>query len=178
LQIEVPSMEWGAKQNQKGVTKEQVSAPQADLSGKWIIVTGGNSGIGREAALQFAAWGASVLIACRDNSPPHEPRPDKVVEELQETAKKNGHVTSEFDWWHVDYADLKSVEAFASRWLETGRPLDVLANNVRITKIGTLSSGADKYRLELDRLPELRRSRRPRTDLRCTTKSTSCPIPF
>ena len=36
-----------------------------DLSGKTIAVTGGNSGIGYEAALQFAHKGAKVVLACR-----------------------------------------------------------------------------------------------------------------
>ncbi len=37
-----------------------------DLSGKTIIVTGGNSGIGYEAALEFARKRAEVMLACRN----------------------------------------------------------------------------------------------------------------
>jgi len=35
-----------------------------DLSEKTIVVTGGNSGLGYEAALQFARVGARVVLAC------------------------------------------------------------------------------------------------------------------
>ena len=37
-----------------------------DLSGKVIVVTGGNSGIGYEAALEFARKRAHVILGCRD----------------------------------------------------------------------------------------------------------------
>jgi NAD(P)-dependent dehydrogenase (short-subunit alcohol dehydrogenase family) len=130
LQFQEPSQQWINQQSRNGVTGERVEAPEADLTGKWIIVTGGNSGIGREAALQLAAFGANVFIAAREDSPAHEPHPSQVVEELQERAKQNGHPNSEMGWYHVDYADLESVEAFAKQWLDTGRPLDALANNV------------------------------------------------
>jgi len=36
-----------------------------DLSGKTILVTGGNSGLGFEAVKAFAGKGAHVILACR-----------------------------------------------------------------------------------------------------------------
>src|ERR1700712_5481131 len=131
LSIEEPTKEWSSEQSRKGLTRETLSVPDVDLTGKWIIVTGANSGIGREATLQFAKWGASIVLACR-NPPAHEPRPEKVGEECKEAAKSNGHLDSAFESWVVDYVDLKTVDAFADRWLATGRPLDILCNNVGI----------------------------------------------
>lgn len=37
-----------------------------DLTGKVIIITGGNSGLGYESAKQLVQHGAEVVIACRD----------------------------------------------------------------------------------------------------------------
>ncbi len=36
-----------------------------DLTGKVIMVTGANSGMGLESAREFAGKGAQVLLACR-----------------------------------------------------------------------------------------------------------------
>lgn len=37
-----------------------------DLRGKIFFVTGGNTGIGAEAAIQLGMMGATIVIACRD----------------------------------------------------------------------------------------------------------------
>ena len=65
LSFPPPTAEWLRAQSSKGLITKVPPMPDVDLSGKWIIVTGGNSGIGREATLQFAKWGANIIIACR-----------------------------------------------------------------------------------------------------------------
>ena len=105
--------------------------PGADLRSKWVIVTGGNSGIGREAALQFAKWGANIILGCRQ-PPLHEKHPDVVVEECKAAALAAGHEHTVIEWWECDMGSLESVEAFAKRWLAAERSLDILANNAGI----------------------------------------------
>jgi NAD(P)-dependent dehydrogenase (short-subunit alcohol dehydrogenase family) len=45
----------------------------------------------------------------------------------------------------VDYSKLKSVEGLATRWLDTGRPLDILCNNAGI---GTSPGGSAVFKTE------------------------------
>jgi NAD(P)-dependent dehydrogenase (short-subunit alcohol dehydrogenase family) len=47
------------------LTKTWTANDMPDLSGKVILVAGGNSGIGFEAAVEFVRRGSSVVLACR-----------------------------------------------------------------------------------------------------------------
>jgi len=144
LSIPQPPMTWIVAQNHKGINSKRLILPDVDLSGKWVLVSGSNNGIGRHAAIQFAAWGANVILAARD-PPEKETHPSKVVEECKEAARKKGHEESAIEWWEVDYSKLKSVEGLATRWLDTGRPLDILCNNAGI---GTSPGGSAVFKTE------------------------------
>lgn len=78
-----------------------------------IIVTGGNSGLGKETAAALAAAGHSVLIACRDI-----PRAEQAAAEM----------AGDVDVAQLDLADLASVRKFADS-VET---VDVLVNNAGV----------------------------------------------
>jgi NAD(P)-dependent dehydrogenase (short-subunit alcohol dehydrogenase family) len=131
LSIAEPASSWITSQNNKGANRTLATLPNVNLSGKWIVISGSNNGIGREAAIQFAKWGASIILACRD-PPSTELHPAKVVEECNEAAKKAGHKDAVIEWWELDCSKLASVEAFTKRWLDTDRPLDILCNNAGI----------------------------------------------
>ena len=88
-----------------------------DLSGKNAIVTGGYSGIGIETVRALASVGATVTVPAR--------RPDAA-------AKALGEVSGDIEVASMDLADLSSVKAFASDYVGTGRPLDILINNAGI----------------------------------------------
>ncbi|CZR65191.1 uncharacterized protein PAC_15091 [Phialocephala subalpina] len=126
--IPVPSQWWCLWQALKGTNFRQLTIPDVDLRNKWIVLTGGNSGVGREAALQFVKWGANIVLGCRE-PPPHEPHPDAVVEELKAAALDAGHLDTVIEWWSCDMSSLKSVEEFGKRWLEKDQALDILVNN-------------------------------------------------
>jgi NAD(P)-dependent dehydrogenase (short-subunit alcohol dehydrogenase family) len=96
-----------------------------DQSGKTVLVTGGNSGLGYETVLQLTRKGARVLMAARDRA-----RGTAALERL--AAEAPG---SQAELAQIDLADLTSVERFAEGFLAGGQELDVLINNAGVMAI-------------------------------------------
>ncbi|WPH01518.1 WW domain-containing oxidoreductase [Acrodontium crateriforme] len=131
LSFQEPGILWRHYKGHQGTNSKKLTrddVPFKDLTGKWIIISGSNNGIGREAALFFAQCGANLILACR-NPPPHEKHPYTVVEECKAAARSASNEKSIIEWWDIDMTKLSTVDAFAKRWLDTGRPLDILCNN-------------------------------------------------
>ena len=94
----------------------------AEQDGRIALVTGANTGIGFEAALQLARKGAHVLLGCRDQQ-----RAKQAIKRIQAAAP-----TASLDWLPLDLADLASVAAAAGQ-LRTGhQQLDVLICNAGV----------------------------------------------
>jgi NAD(P)-dependent dehydrogenase (short-subunit alcohol dehydrogenase family) len=87
-----------------------------DLTGKVAIVTGGNSGLGLEAAKTLAAAGADVVIADREH--------ERALE-----------VTAGFDNVQCEYLDLldpDSIDTFAEKFVASQRELAIQINSAGI----------------------------------------------
>jgi retinol dehydrogenase-12 len=91
-----------------------------DLSGKVAVVTGANSGIGKEAALEIARQGAHVVIAARNPT-----KAAAAVAEIEDRAGARGRVET----IPIDLASFASVHAFADAFTARHDRLDVLLNN-------------------------------------------------
>lgn len=147
LSMKLPSKAWteskGGRPNNKTVTLAYgKDVPIVDLQGKWVIISGANSGIGKEAALTMAEWGANLILACREpGEGSHEDHPTTVIEQCQVKAFLLGF-DSTIEWWPIDMTNLADVEEFAEKWLDTGRPLDVLCNNAGV---GSSPGGNDVF---------------------------------
>ena len=84
-----------------------------DLTGREVVVTGGHGRLGREVTRGLSAAGATVTVAARAPK-----RAAAAVDGLTGVRVEP-----------LDLTDPGSVEAFARRWLASGRPLHVLVNN-------------------------------------------------
>jgi NAD(P)-dependent dehydrogenase (short-subunit alcohol dehydrogenase family) len=93
-----------------------------DLAGKTIIVTGANSGLGREAAVQFARKGARIVLACRDVG-----KAGAVVDAIIAA-----HPEASVEALELDLANLGSVRGFAEKFLSRYAELHVLCNNAGV----------------------------------------------
>lgn len=104
----------------------------AELSGKTFLVTGANTGIGKETVRNLAGRGARVVMAGRSE--------EKNREAIREIAADTGN--SDLDWIPLDLGDLASVRAAAATFLASGDRLDVLINNAGLAgKRGMTESG-------------------------------------
>lgn len=90
-----------------------------DLDNRTFLVTGANTGIGRETALALARRGGRVFVASRS-----EQKTRPVVDQI---IAQTGNAAVEF--LRLDLGDLASVRMCASEFLGTGQPLHGLINN-------------------------------------------------
>lgn len=103
--------------------------------GKTALITGANSGIGYQAALELARAGAAVLLGCRDLA-----KGRAALERLRSEVPGAQAEVAE-----LDMASLASLHAFAASWLAGDRPLDLLINNAGVMAIPTRELTADGF---------------------------------
>ena len=92
------------------------------IKGKTVVITGGNTGIGKETAVDLATRGAKVIIGCRNLE-----KGQAAVQEIQ-TRSGNEKVFVE----KLDLSSLASVRQFADGILKNEPRLDILINNAGV----------------------------------------------
>ena len=86
---------------------------------KKVIITGGNSGIGYQAAKQLAEKGWSVTLFCR--------RKEAAEQACEKIRQQTGN--SHVDYILVDLSEMKSVRKAVEQYIQKEETLDVLINN-------------------------------------------------
>ena len=90
-----------------------------DMQGKVVLITGGNTGIGKATAVALARMGARVTITSRD--------PDKGQAALADIRQQAG--SDAVQCMRLDLASLAGVRRFAAEFTAGHPRLDVLINN-------------------------------------------------
>ncbi|WP_410588333.1 oxidoreductase [Amycolatopsis sp. lyj-23] len=105
------------------MTERWTEADIPDQTGRTVLVTGANSGLGLRTAEVFASKGARVLLACRSAE-----RGAKALDVVKAAA-----AGAEPELVPLDLSELASVRAAAASARElTGDTLDVLVNNAGV----------------------------------------------
>lgn len=100
-----------------GVCKNNVS-----MKGKTVIITGANTGLGKEVAVELGKRQARVILACRSLE-----KGKQAAREICSKAKDAILVVK-----HLDLSSLASVRQFADEILKEEKRLDVLINNAGV----------------------------------------------
>ncbi|KAJ7890470.1 hypothetical protein B0H14DRAFT_1105931 [Mycena olivaceomarginata] len=108
-----------------------------DLAGKTVIVTGGNSGVGKETIRVLLNHNAKVYMASRSQS-----KAEDAIKELKEQTGK------EALFLKLDLGDLKSIKSSAAEFLSKESELHILFNNGGVMMPPVEDRTADGYDLQ------------------------------
>ena len=135
-----------------------------DLSGKLVVITGANSGLGFGLARRLSAAGADVVMAIRNRA-----KGEAAIEEIR-AAVPDAKLTIK----SLDLSSLAAVAALGEQLNAEGRPIDILINNAGVMTPPERDTTADGFELQFGSnylghfaltahlLPLLRAADRPR----------------
>ncbi len=92
------------------------------MKGKVVMITGANSGIGKETAIQLAKKGATIIMVCRNKN--------RGAEALKEIKEKG--FTENIELYIADLADQNSIRVMAKEFKNAHKQLHVLINNAGV----------------------------------------------
>jgi NAD(P)-dependent dehydrogenase (short-subunit alcohol dehydrogenase family) len=117
--------------------KKWTSENIASQAGRRVVITGANSGIGFEAALELARKGAELVMPARTQAKAE----DAVSRILQQVPQARLYPEI------LDLAEQASVHAFAKRVIERfpGQSLDLLINNAGVMALPTREITVDGF---------------------------------
>lgn len=120
------------------MTSSWTNANTPAQTGKRILVTGANSGIGYEAALELARAGAEITLISRSR------------EKAQNAATRIMKIVPEarLEPGVMDLSNLRSVRKFAESQLASDRPINTLINNAGIMAPRKRLVSADGFELQ------------------------------
>lgn len=114
----------------------RLPSPQKQFTGKTVIVTGANVGLGLEAARHFVRLDAAkVILACRDTE-----KGERAKAEIERSTARSGII----EVWPLDLCSFESVRQFCQRADRLPR-LDVVVENAAVAMVGPQGVLAEGY---------------------------------
>ncbi|XP_067680033.1 retinol dehydrogenase 14-like [Haliotis asinina] len=102
--------------------RAKVCPSKAMMTGKTVVITGANCGIGKATASELAKRNARVILACRDVG-----KGTKAVKEIRRRTQSGELVVK-----RLDLASINSIQMFADNLRKEEQRLDVLINNAGV----------------------------------------------
>jgi len=112
-----------------------------ELKGKIYIVTGANTGVGKELAQLLYAKNAKVYVAARSQE-----KATKAIEDIKMAAPQS---SGDLVFLSLDLADLSTIKKSAQEFLSKESKLHVLFNNAGVMNPAQGSKTAQGYELQL-----------------------------
>ncbi|KAG7455428.1 hypothetical protein MATL_G00256720 [Megalops atlanticus] len=109
----------------------------ARLDGKTVIITGSNTGIGKETARDLAKRGARIIMACRDLG-----KAEVAQKELIEDSGNQSIIVKK-----LDLSDTKLIREFAEVIIKEEKQVNVLINNAGVMMC-PFSKTADGFEMQ------------------------------
>jgi len=116
-------------------------APKVDMSGKVVLITGANTGIGYIAARDLSRMGAHLILAGRSQA-----RLDEAITRLKSEVKEKEPIVEAMT---VDLASFKSIREFADNFKAKNLPLHVLLNNAGVMAIPERRTTEDGLEMQI-----------------------------
>ncbi|XP_054621178.1 retinol dehydrogenase 12, like isoform X1 [Dunckerocampus dactyliophorus] len=108
------------------------------LEGKTVLITGANTGIGKQTAVDLARRGAKIIMACRDME-----KAQAAAKEVKESSGNDNIVCMK-----LDLADSKSIREFAQAINQGESKLNILINNAGVM-VCPYGKTADGFELQI-----------------------------